>query len=178
MFLWGIRAIVFDAIYFLIRSLLSLVFGLDFGVFTPGVCEFGIGVFTLGVFAFRMALSIMTLCIGSGRVHSVGSITLGSGASLIGASVCAGLVVSSKITRRGSVGTVGSSGIWSSSGALLRMSFSFINAFIWSNPWWLFFPFNACVRSLSAFVLLVLLSFFCDCQVELTESCNSFVFCS
>jgi hypothetical protein len=112
-FRWGIRATVFDAIYFLIRSLFSLVFGLDFGVFTPGVCAFGIGFFTHEVCAFRMALSIMTLCIGSGRIHSIGSITLGSGILLIGASVCAGLAVSSKVTRRGSVGTVGSSGIWS-----------------------------------------------------------------
>jgi hypothetical protein len=112
------RAIVFCVMYFLILSLLSLLFGLDF--------DFS----TLGVDAFRMALSIVTLCIGSGRIRSVGFVTLGGGISFIGSSICAGLVVSSKVTCRGAVGTMGSSGAGSGSGVLLRMSFSFVSASI------------------------------------------------
>ena len=82
-----------------------------------------------------MALSILTLCIGSGCLRFVSSITLGSGISVFGTSVCGGLVVSSKVTLRGSVGMVrnsgiGSSGVGSGSGALLRMLFSFVNASI------------------------------------------------
>ena len=99
-----------------------------------------------------MTLSIMTLCLGSGRVCSVGSITLGRG-SMVGSSFCGGLVVSSKVTRRGSVGMACNSGIRSGSGVLLRMLSSFVNASIGSNPLWFLFPFNACVRSLSALVI-------------------------
>ena len=112
------RAIDFVARYLLICSLLLLLFRLDFGFSTLGVCTFG------------MVLSIMTLCIGLGRLRSVNSITLGSGISVIGASVCGGLVVLSKVTRSGSVDTVGSSGVGSGSGALLRISFSCVNASI------------------------------------------------
>ena len=85
MFWWGIRAIVFVAIYLLIRSLLSLLSELVFSFATLGVCIFG------------MALSIVTLCLGSGCVRSVGSFTLGRG-SMVGSSFCSGLVVSSKVT--------------------------------------------------------------------------------
>ena len=112
------RAIDFVARYLLICSLLLLLFRLDFGYSTLGVCTFG------------MVLSIMTLCIGLGCLRSVNSITLGSGISVIGASVCGGLVVLSKVTRSGSVGTVGSSGAGFGSGALLRISLSLVNASI------------------------------------------------
>ena len=82
-----------------------------------------------------MALSILTLCIGLGCVRSVGSIALGSGILVFGTSFCGGLIVSLKVTCRGSVGMVRSSGIGSSgvgfgSGALLRILFSFVNASI------------------------------------------------
>ena len=137
---WGIRAIVFVAIYLLIRSLLSLLSELVFSFATLGVRIFG------------MVSSIMTLCFGSGRVLSVGSFTLGRG-SVVGSSFCGGLVVSLKVTHRGSVGMVRNSGIGSGSGVLLSMLSSFVNAFICSNPLWFFFPFNACVRLLSALVI-------------------------
>jgi hypothetical protein len=137
-FHWGIRAIGFVAIYLLIRSLLSLFFGLVF-VFS-----------ILGVRAFGMALSIMTLCIGSGRARPVSSIALGCGVSVVGSLFCGGLVVSSKVTCHGSVGMACNSGIGSGSGALLKMLSSFVNASICSNLLWFLFPFKACVRSLSA----------------------------
>ena len=108
---------------------------------------------TLGVRAFGMALLIMTLCIGSDHARSVGSITLGRGVSVVGFLFCGGLVVLSKVTCRGSVGTTHNSGIGSNSGALLRMLSSFVNASIYSNPLWFLFPFKACVRSLSALVI-------------------------
>ena len=117
MFWWGIRAIVFVAIYLLIRSLLSLL------------SELGFSFPTLGVRIFGMALSIMTLCFGSGRVRSVGSFTLGRG-SVVGSLFCSGLVVSSKVTRRGSAGMARNSGIGSGSGVLLSMLSSFVNASI------------------------------------------------
>ena len=104
------------------RSLLMLLFGLDF--------DFS----TLAVGAFRMALSIVIMCIGSGCVRSVGPVTLGDGVLWIGLSICGGLVISSKVTCRGSIGTVGSSSAGSGSGALLRMLFSFVKASIWSSP--------------------------------------------
>ena len=128
MFCWGICAIVFVAIYLLIRSLLSLLSELIFSFATLGVRVFG------------MALSIVTLCLGSGRVCSVGSITLGRG-SVVGSSFCGGLVVSSKLTRHGSVGMVHNSDIGSGSGVLLRMLSSFVNASICSDPLWFLFPF-------------------------------------
>ena len=64
-----------------------------------------------------------------------------------------GLVVSSKVTRCGSVGMACNSGIGSGSGVLLRMLSSFVNASICSNPLWFLFPCNACVRSFSALVI-------------------------
>ena len=127
-------------IYLLICSLLLLLFGLVFGFSTLGVPVFG------------MTLSIMTLCLGSGHVRSVNSITLGRG-SVAGSSFCGGLVVSSNVTRFGSVGMARNSGIGSGSGVLLRMLSSFVNAFICSNLLWFLFPFNACVRLLSALVI-------------------------
>ena len=112
------HVIDFVARYLLIRSLLLLLFRLDFGFSTLGVCTFG------------MVLLIVTLCFGLGRVCSIDSITLGSGISVIDASVCGGLVVLSKVTCSGSVGADGSSGVGSGSGALLRISFSCVNASI------------------------------------------------
>ena len=112
------RAIVFCVMNFLILSLLSLLFGVSFAFST------------LGIGAFRMALSIMTLCIGSGLVRSVGPATFGDGLWWIGSLICGGLVVSSKVTHRGSAGAVGSSGAEFGSGTLFRMSFSFVKASI------------------------------------------------
>ena len=112
------RAIDFAVMYLLIRSLLLLLFGLVCGFSTLGVCAFGI------------VLSIVALCIGPCRVRSISFLTLGSGVLLVGTSVCGGLVVSLKVTRRGSVEVGGSSGAGSGSGTLLRMSFSFVNASI------------------------------------------------
>jgi hypothetical protein len=108
------RAIVFDDMYVLMRSLLLLLFGLDF-VFV-----------TLGVSAFGNILSMVTLFIGSYRLRSGGFITLGIVVSLISSSICGGLVVSSKVTLRVDVGTVSSSetdsgfGVGSGSGTLFR----------------------------------------------------------
>ena len=113
-----IRAIVFCVMYFLIFSLLPLLVGVDFAFST------------LGVGAFRMALSIVTLCIGSGLVHSVGRVTLGDGVVWTGSSICGGLVVASKVTHFGTSSAVCSSGVGSGSGALLTMSFSFVKASI------------------------------------------------
>ncbi len=112
------RAIDFAVMSLLIHSLLSLLFGLVCGFSTLGVCAFGI------------VLSIVALCIGPGRVRSISFLTLGSGVLLIDTSVCGGLVVSSKVTRRGSGEVDGLSGAGSGSGTLLRMSFSFVNASI------------------------------------------------
>jgi hypothetical protein len=91
------RAIVFDDIYFLIRSLLSLFFGLDFVFITLGVCTFG------------NILSMVTLFIGSDRLRSGGFITLGIGVAIITSSICGGLVASSKVTLRVNVGMGSSS---------------------------------------------------------------------
>jgi hypothetical protein len=140
-FHWGICAIVFVTIYLLIRALLSLLFGLVFGFSTLGVRVFG------------MTLSILTLCLGSGCVHSIGSVTLGCG-SVVGSSFCGGLIVSSKVICHGSVGMARNSGIWSGSGVLLRMLSSSVNASICCNPLWFLFPFNACVSLLSALVIM------------------------
>jgi len=65
------RAIVFDDIFVLMRSLLSLLFGLDFVFVTLGVCAFG------------NILSMVTLFIGSDRLRSAGFITLGIGVAII-----------------------------------------------------------------------------------------------
>ena len=104
--------------YFLILSLLLLLVGVDL-VFS-----------TLGVGIFGMALSIVALCIGSDLVRSVGRVTLGDGVVWTGSSCWGGLVAVSKVTRRGVSGAVGSFGVRSGSGALLRMSFSFVKASI------------------------------------------------
>ena len=114
----GIRAIVFCAMYFLILSLLPLLVG--------GIFAFS----TLGVGAVRMVLSIVTLWIRSGLVRSVGRVTLGDGVVWFGSSIWGGFVVASKVSRLGTSGAVGSSGVGSGSGALLRMSFSFVKASI------------------------------------------------
>ena len=93
----------------------SLLLGLDFVFSTLGVC------------AFRIILSNMTLCIGSGCVRSSGLITIAVG---IVSSICGNLAVLSKVTRHGSVRMVGSFGSGSGSGALLRMTLSFVKASI------------------------------------------------
>ena len=139
MFRWGIRAIDFVAIYLLIHSLLLLPFGLVFGFST------------LGVRAFGMALSIMTLCIGSGCVHSISSITLGHGISVVGSLFCGGLVVLSKVTCRGSVRMAHSSGAGSGSCLLLMMLSSFFNASICSNLFRYLFLFKALCQVIACF---------------------------
>ena len=73
---------------------------------------------------------------------------------MVGSSFCGGLVVVSKVTRRGSAGMACNSGIGSGSGVLLSMLSSFVNASICSNPLWFFFLSNACVRLLSALVIM------------------------
>ena len=93
----------------------SLLLGLDFIFSTLGVCAFGI------------ILSIVTFCIGSGCVRSSGLITVAVG---IGSSICGDLAVLSKLTHRGSVGMVGSFGSGSGSGALVRITLSFVKASI------------------------------------------------
>ena len=115
----GMRALVFCARNFLILSLLSSLVGLGFVFSTLGIGA-----------AFGMALSIVTLCIGSVLIRSVGRITLGDGVAWTGSSIWGGLVVASNLTRRGPFGAFGSFGVGSGSGALLRMSFSFVNASI------------------------------------------------
>jgi hypothetical protein len=118
------RAIVFDDIFVLMRSLLSLLFGLDFVFVTLGVCAFG------------NILSMVTLFIGSDRLRSAGFITLGIGVVIISSLICGGLVASSKVTRRVSVGRVSStdavsgSGVGSCAGTLFRMTSNFANASI------------------------------------------------
>jgi hypothetical protein len=64
------RAIDFDVMNFLMRSLLFLLLGFDFAFFTFGACAFGI------------ILSMVTLCISSGCVCSIGLITFGIGVVL------------------------------------------------------------------------------------------------
>ena len=66
-----------------------------------------------------MALWVMTLCLGSGHVRSVGPITIGSGISVVGSLFCDGLVVLPKVTCHGSVETARSSGTGSGSSVLL-----------------------------------------------------------
>jgi hypothetical protein len=80
----------------------------------------------------------VTLGIGSGCVRSSGLITLGVGT---GSSICGDLAVLSKVTRRGSVGMVGSSGSGSGSGALFVDGIEFSQGFYLINPLLIAFPF-------------------------------------
>jgi hypothetical protein len=115
------RAKVFDEMYFLILSLLSLLFKLDIVIFTLGV---------------GIILSTVTLCIGFDRVRTGWFVTLGFGMSVCNSSGFGGLDVVSNVTRRVSIGRVSFSGVFSDSsvgsgsGTLFKMTSNFTNASI------------------------------------------------
>ncbi len=68
-------------------------------------------------------------------------------------SPCGGFAVRLNVTRLVSGGGL-SIGIGAVSGVLLRMSSSFLSASNCSNPFALLFLFNACVKSLSALIII------------------------
>ena len=126
---------------FRIRSLISILAGvISFVLFLLG---------TLGSGAFGIRLSIVAVWIGSILDLWGCAVTLGVGVSSRGSISIGAVVVSAKVTLRSVGRGAGASG--SVSGSFVRIASNFFSASICSNPLSLLFPFNACVRSFSAF---------------------------
>ena len=112
---WGIRAIVFASMCFLIRSFISVLAGVM--SFIPFL--FG----TLGVGVFGIILSIVALWIGWFRVLWGCLVTLGVGAASLGSVSAGPLVVSSNVILFCAGSSIVVVGICS--GLLLRMRLTF-----------------------------------------------------
>ncbi len=105
-------------------------------------------VFAIGLLIVAVWIGVVVLVCG------IGLFILALGTAFSGiVSPCGGFVVLLNVTLHVSSGGL-SFGIGAVSGVLLRMSSSFLSASICSNPFALFFSFNACVKSLSALIIV------------------------
>jgi hypothetical protein len=126
---------------FRILSLISILAGvISFALFLAG---------TLGSDALGIRLSIVAVWIGSTLVLWGCAVTLGAGVSSRSSVSIGALAASSKVTLRSDGCGVGTS--VAGSGSFVRIASNLLSASICSNPFSLLFPFNACVRSFSAF---------------------------
>ena len=139
----GIHAIVLCSMYFLILSLVAILVG----VIVFAVCVFC----TLGVCTLMNVFLIIAVWISSVLVRCGLSFTLG-GFTVFGSIVSAGALVALSTVTLSSAGLV-FVGMGVMSGSLFKNASSFLSALICSDPFWLFLPFNACVRSLRALVI-------------------------
>jgi hypothetical protein len=124
--------------------------------FLAGLLSFDAGIFcTLGVSVVTISLSIVAVWIGvTVLVCGIGLFTHGLGTvSSVSVSPRGGFTVRSNVTHLVSSGRL-SIGIGAVSGVLLRMSLSFLSASSCSNPFALLFLFNACVKLLSALIIV------------------------
>jgi hypothetical protein len=127
---------------FRIRSLISIL---------PGVISFALFLIgTLGSDALGISFSIVAAWIGSVLFLWGCAVTLGVGVvSSRGSASIGAFAVSAKVTLRSVICGVGTS--VAVTGSFVRIASNLLSASICSNPFSLLFPFNACVRSFSAF---------------------------